>query len=86
MSITTEAQEIVNGERKHEYGDTVESFRSIAGLWSAYLGVPITSFDVCKLMILLKVSRSKRNNHRDSLIDIVGYIECIDKLLQERHL
>ncbi len=83
MSITQEAQDIVHGERQQDYGDMGESFRRIAGLWSAYLGRHIDVFDVAKMMILLKVSRAKNQNHRDSYVDIVGYVECIDKLLQD---
>lgn len=83
MSMTQEAQQLVNGDRKKDYGDMKESFMRIAGLWSAYLGVHVDQFDVAKMMILLKVSRAKHNNHRDSYVDVVGYIECIDKLLEE---
>ncbi|CAB4128234.1 hypothetical protein UFOVP100_18 [uncultured Caudovirales phage] len=84
MSITKEAQELVNGDRQKDYGDMDESFKRIAGLWSAYLGVHVDYLDVAKMMILLKVSRAKHNNHRDSYVDIVGYVECIDKLLEEQ--
>ena len=83
MSITKEAQDIVHGERQQDYGNMGESFRRIAGLWSAYLGVHVDYLDVGKMMILLKVSRAKNQNHRDSYVDIVGYVECIDKLLQD---
>ena len=82
MSITDEAQAIVNGERRQDYGDMADSFERIAGLWSAYLGKHVDSLDVAKMMILLKVSRAKHNNHRDSYIDIVGYVECADQLLK----
>lgn len=83
MSITQEARDLVNGERRQDYGDMKESFSRIAGLWSSYLGVHIDYLDVGKMMILLKVSRAKHNNHRDSYVDIVGYVECIDKMLKE---
>ena len=58
-----------------------ESFKRIAGMWSAYLGIPVGELDVCKMMILLKVSRAKDSNQRDSYVDIVGYVGCADKLL-----
>lgn len=83
MSITMEAQKIVSGDRARDYGDMNESFNRIAGLWSAYLGVSVDKFDVAKMMILLKVSRAKHGNHRDSYVDIVGYIECIDTMLED---
>lgn len=81
MSITQEAINLVNGDRQKDYGDMKSSFDRIAGLWSAYLGVPVTDLDVCKMMMLLKISRAKNNNHRDSYVDIVGYVECADKLM-----
>ena len=81
MSITQEAVNLVGGERRTDYGDMDESFVRIAGLWSAYLGLHVDKFDVAKMMILLKVSRAKHANHRDSYVDIVGYVECIDALL-----
>lgn len=80
-SITEEAHQIVNGERQQDYGNINDSFLRIAGLWSAYVGVHIDKFDVAKMMMLLKISRAKHANHRDSYVDIVGYVECVDKLL-----
>lgn len=80
-SILEEAQTIVNGDRQEDYGCMNDSFLRIAGLWSAYLGIHLDKYDVAKLMILLKVSRAKHANHRDSYVDIVGYVECVDKLL-----
>ncbi len=81
MSITQEALNLVNGERRQDYGDLQESFRRIAGMWSAYLDKHVDSLDVAKMMILLKVSRAKNNNHRDSYVDIVGYVECAEQLM-----
>ena len=80
MNIAEEAKKIIDGQRQKDYGDMNESFGRIAGLWSSYLGFEIDKFDVAKMMILLKVSRAKHNNHRDSYVDIVGYVECIEKL------
>ena len=65
MSIVQEGKELVNGDRREEYGDIEESFIRIGGLWSAYLGIHVDAFDVAKMMILLKVSRAKHHNHHD---------------------
>jgi len=83
MSITDEAKAIVIGDRQQDYGDMSDSFNRIAGMWSAYLGKHVDALDVAKMMILLKVSRAKNNNHRDSYVDIVGYVECADQLMKE---
>lgn len=82
MSITQEASELVNGDRQADYGDMNDSFTRIAALWTAYLGYHVDKFDVAKMMILLKVSRARNGNHRDSYVDIVGYVECVDKLME----
>jgi len=81
MSIVQEGKEVVAGDRQDDYGDLKQSFDRIAAFWSAYTGVNLDALDVAKMMILLKVSRAKLNNHRDSYVDIVGYVECADRLL-----
>lgn len=83
MSIIDEAKSIILGDRQQDYGDMSDSFNRIAGMWSAYLNKHIDALDVAKMMILLKVSRAKNNNHRDSYVDIVGYVECADTLMKE---
>ena len=79
--ILDEAKTIVDGKRQEDYGNMNDSFLRIAGLWSAYTGITITKYDVAKMMMLLKVSRAKNGNHRDSYVDIVGYVECVDQML-----
>lgn len=80
-SMIEEAQKLVDGQRNEDYGDINHSFIRIARLWSAYLNVELDKYDVAKMMILLKVSRAKNRNHRDSYVDIIGYVECVEKLL-----
>lgn len=77
-NILNTANDIINGDRKDEYGDAFDSFDRIAGLWSSYLDYHITPVDVAQMMILMKVSRganvAKFNAiQEDSLVDIVGY-------------
>ena len=77
-NILNTANDIINGDRKDEYGDAFDSFDRIAGLWSSYLDHHITPVDVAQMMILMKVSRganvAKFNAiQEDSLIDIAGY-------------
>lgn len=80
-SMIDEAKGIVSGQRQDDYGSIDDSFKRIAGLWSAYLGKHVDKYDVAKMMMLLKISRAKNGNHRDSYVDIVGYVECVDRLL-----
>lgn len=79
-SITKEAENIIFGDREATYGEPSKNLLMIANLWSAYLGTKLTATQVCDMMILLKVARLKNSpQHRDSMVDIVGYT-----LLKER--
>jgi len=84
-SMLDEAKNIVDGKRNEDYGNINDSFLRIAGLWSAYTGITLDKYDVAKMMMLLKISRAKNGNHRDSYVDIVGYVECVDKLMDLDH-
>jgi hypothetical protein len=65
------------GDRMGDYGHPIHNFRRIAGIWSAILGVEVTTEDVALCMIGLKVSREKANPKADNLDDIDGYVACL---------
>lgn len=74
-SVLTEAEAIVHGARRQQYGTPMENHTRTAEMWSAYLGVPISAQDVCMLNVLQKVSRARCSVTRDTLVDIAGYAE-----------
>ena len=75
--ILKRASGIVGGERVNEYGEPEDNFRIIARLWSAYLGIDISSVDVSMLMVLFKAARVKTGiGTDDSFVDIAGYAAC----------
>jgi len=47
------AAQCVTRDRDALYGPPERSFHRIAGLWAAYLGHPVTSLDVARLLILM---------------------------------
>ena len=69
---------IVTGESVADEGQGAEdTFGAIAQFWSDYLGFALTDFDVCMMMVLLKVARVKCGRSiADSLVDIAGYAAC----------
>lgn len=81
-TILEEAERIVGGDRRKDYGDVRESFLRIADMWSAYLGYQITVSDVAHMMILLKVSRNRHALKRDNLTDVCGYSRCLEMLME----
>lgn len=79
-TILEEAQGIVDGERREEYGDVNDAFMCIAGMWSSYLGSRVTKYDVAHMMIMLKLARNRNNYKADSMRDVAGYAYCADKM------
>ena len=78
QAILDEASAVVTGAREDTYGGPEQSFRTIAGLWSAYLGQEVSTHDVAAMMALLKLARIKHSEgqHRDSWTDLAGYAAC----------
>ena len=80
--VMADAGKIVNADRKDDYGDALDSFRSIAKFWTSYLQargmllpmLSITPADVAMMMDLLKTSRFATGGYKaDSFVDKVGY-------------
>ena len=71
--ILHQAQALITGDRQAQYGDAQDSFTRIAGLWSAYLGSPVSPRDTAVMLVLLKCSRERNTRQADNLIDIAGY-------------
>ena len=63
------------GERAEHYGDPRQNLDRIAGLWTAYIGYPVTAHDVAQMMVLTKISRSKVAKLDDNYTDAIGYTE-----------
>jgi len=86
--VEYEASTIVrNGERQQNYGHPNADFQRTAGMWSAYLshklapGARISMEDVALMMGQLKMSRlASTPGHHDSLVDLIGYAICYDRL------
>lgn len=72
-SINEEADRIINGQRREDYGSADESFKRIATGWSVILGVEVTAMQVVQAMVWLKVCRAINKFDRDSYVDICGY-------------
>lgn len=89
LSVMEEAHALVNGERAASYGHPQLNFDRITKLWNAYLwgraegqNAPISAKDHAIMMILVKVARLQQTpDHRDSLVDICGYVGTYEKLI-----
>lgn len=71
------AMRCVCGERQDQYGTPEDNFGTIANLWTAYLGYPVSAVDVAMMMSLLKIARIKTGTAtEDSFVDLAGYAAC----------
>jgi len=77
-NIATDAIELLEVQRQHDYGDAAENMKRIADLWGAYLGVEISRKDAAAMMALLKISRMRGGYKRDSAVDAVAYVLLAD--------
>ena len=96
LSVCQEADNIINGQRRKDYGKVNESFQQVADFWSTYLSrnvvnafpdlpignmpVVLVAEDIANMMLLMKVSRAQNGFHRDSYVDIAGYAGCAEKI------
>jgi hypothetical protein len=78
-SILQEADKIINGDRQQDYGSAEQSFGRIAELWTTLLKhklspvEKVTSVDVARLLLAMKLSRSITSFKRDNWVDAAGY-------------
>lgn len=82
--ITAEAIDKVRNDRQELYGHPKINFGRIARFWNDYLELTpahrITDKDVAFMMILVKIAREMHKTNRDNLIDIIGYVQCLELL------
>lgn len=96
QSVLQEAEVIINGQRRQDYGSCAESFERIARFWNAYLtneaakydgeigtDWELTGEDVALMMNLMKVARYQNGGTRDSIVDMAGYAGCVEKIREE---
>lgn len=82
--ILDKARKICEARGEH-YGDPSVDFTKIAHLWDTVFDgdYAITKEQVALAMILLKVARITQNPgyyHADSVLDIIGYAFCLEKV------
>jgi hypothetical protein len=79
-SILTEAESIVNGDRDVQYGDPNEAFKEYSNILDATFGIKLTPAEICKVQIAVKLGRLKYKHKRDSVVDLCGYAEILNRL------
>ena len=78
----------ITADRNSTHGSAEEQFSHCANLWSSYLDFSISPTDVCQMMALLKMSRSKIGNPSvlDHYVDQCGYASLAGRMAIENRL
>lgn len=79
-SILARADQIINGQKRDEYGPVEESFKRIAIMWSVIFNIPVRPLQVALAMDALKTVRELNKHSDDSLLDKAGYVGLADKV------
>jgi Domain of unknown function (DUF6378) len=83
-----EAQRLVYGDRGAAYGHPIDDYTRTAGMVSAMLAAklkePLTAEDLCMVMCCVKLSRQVNKPKRDNMVDLAGYAECTDRIVNRR--
>jgi len=82
-TILETATRVTTYDRNQDYGHPADNHGHTAKFWSIYLGVEITSEQVCMMNILQKVSRGMAVLTHDTLVDIAGYARNVE-MIRER--
>lgn len=83
--ILDTALKAVTVDRAATHGKAEDTFGSIAAVWSARLGIEITSAQVAIMLIDLKTCRAWSNpSHADNWVDMAGYAACGGELATDR--
>ena len=85
-SILLEAQKLVHGKRNEDYGLPYHDFSRTAKIWSAILDKEVTPEQEALCMIGVKMSRECDRPKRATRVDMAGYAEPLDMVVNYKHL
>ena len=81
-----EARAIIQ-DRGLDYGHPSDNMSRTAALWSAYLEMPVTDYQVAMCLALVKIARSMESPKPDKYIDGAAYFAIAGQLhTQENEL
>lgn len=87
--ILTEAFNLINGDRGAAYGHPIHDYTRTCAIFKAMTGIDLKPEAAILFMMCVKISRLTNNMadgkwHRDSAVDIGGYLGCLAKVQSYR--
>lgn len=82
-SVLAEATQLVFGERMRNYGHPYQNQVILKKLWEGIFGIELTFTQVNFALMGLKMCRELTSSgHRDNIVDIAGYAEILNLVLE----
>lgn len=89
LTILDEALALVDGDRQDAYDHPAEDYARVVAMFNAGTGRDLTSAEGVYFMLCVKMARLGYNLqsdqlHRDSAVDLAGYVECLARVFDAR--
>jgi hypothetical protein len=79
-SLLLQADKVVNGDRNEQYGDAKQAFNEYSDILKTTFNISLSPEEICKVMMAIKLGRLKYKFKEDSLLDLMGYSEILNRL------
>ena len=80
----TEARATIQ-DRGMDYGHPTDNMQRTARLWSAYLEMPVSDYQVAMCLAMVKIARSMESTKVDNYIDGAAYFAISGQLRTEEN-
>ena len=85
--ILLEAHRLVNGPRQKDYGHPADDYQKVSDIFYSITGIDLSVSESILFMVAVKLARLHTNLeagviHKDSLVDALGYLTCLNMAAQ----
>ncbi len=81
-SILLQAEKVVNGARDVQYNNPIVAFEEYSEIARVAFGLKITSIEIVKVLMAIKLGREKYKHKEDNLLDLVGYTSILNTIIE----
>ena len=87
QEILQSATDIIQDRGLNDYGHPADNMEHAAMMISAYLQMPVTDYQVCAILAMVKIARATTGNSdkADNYIDGAAYIALMGQLATEEN-